>query len=45
MGKKKQKVKVMTTEEREWLRLQTDLVGHEDQHTVVLGTQGNVRQL
>ena len=46
MGKKKQKGKALTAEEREGLRLQTDLVGKESQHLATIGTLGNaVRQL
>ena len=41
MGKKKQKGKALTAEERERLRLQTDLVGKESQHLATIGTQGN----
>ena len=46
MGKKKQKGKSMTMEDRERLRLQTNLVGQETQHLATVGTGGSVlRQL
>ena len=40
MGKRKQKGKLMTMADRERLRLQTNLVGAENQH-VVTGDIGN----
>ena len=46
MGKKKQRVsKPMTAMERERLRIQTDLIGQENQHLVNTRDSGNVRQL
>ena len=46
MGKKKQRVsKPMTAMERERLRIQTDLIGQENQHLVTTRDSGNVRQL
>ena len=46
MGKKKQKGKLVTMEDRERLRLQTNLVGQETQHLATVGTGGSVvRQL
>ena len=41
MGKRKQKGKSMMMEDRERLRLQTNLVGQETQHFATVGT-GNV---
>ena len=46
MGKKKQRVnKPKTGLEREQLRMQTDMVGQEDQHLMGKEISGNVRQL
>ena len=46
MEKRKQKGKLMTMEDRERLRLQTNLVGLENQHLATVGMRNvNVRQL